>query len=273
MMWLMFLRVLTIMNKRFRYMVASLFSALGFFFFISLPYESRYFGLMVGIVLVVFCFWFGLGVIFEKSLYLRIMTVLLPICFFIGFGMFVALLPYGLVWWLISSVIFGFVLYVMFLVENVFMVAIGFRTVPLYRAAYTVSLIVLLLSSFFMFDSLLSFRLAYYWNGLWVFLISLAVFAYQFWAIAIELPDDGAEKNMKSYIIIPSVLMSQLAILFSFWPVGIFKGSVYLVSVVYIMSGLIQADIRDRLFKAVWLMYSWVAVAISLAILMITKWA
>lgn len=261
------------MNKRFKYLLASLFSSLGFFFFISLPYESRYFGLMVGFVLVVFCFWFGLGVMFEKSLYLRIMTVLLPVCFFIGFGMFVALLPYGFWGRLIFSVIFGLVLYTTFLVENVFMVAIGFKTVPLYRAAYTVSLIVLLLASFFMFNTLLSFRLPFYGNGLWVFFISLIIFAYQFWAIAIELPDDGVDKNAKSYVIVPAVLMSQLAVLFSFWPVGIFKGSVYLVSIVYIMSGLIQADIRERLFKGVWIMYLWVTVAIVIAVLMVTSWA
>ena len=240
--------------------------------FVSLPYESRYFGLMIGVVMVMFCFWFGLGILFEKSLYTRMMAVLLPVCFFTGFGMFVAFLPNSFWLSLLFSIFFGLVLYGLFLVENVFLVAIGFKTVPLYRAAYTVSLIIMLLSVFFMFNSLFSFRLAYYWNGLWTLLISLAIFLYQFWAIAIELPDDGANKNMKSYVVIPAILMAELAIAFSFWPVGIFKGSVYLVSVIYIVSGLIQADIRDRLFKRTWLMYSWTAVAVGLAILAITNW-
>lgn len=260
------------MNKRFKYFISALFSSLGFLMFVSLPYESRYFGLMVGVVLVMFCFWFGLGILFEKSLYTRIMAVLLPVCFFVGFGLFAAFLPYSPIWSLIFSIFFGLILYVLFLVENVFLVAIGFKTVPLYRAAYTVSLIILLLSAFFMFNSLFSFRLTFYWNGLWTMLMSLIIFLYQFWAIAIELPDDGANKNIKSYVVIPAVLMAELAMAFSFWPVGIFKGSVYLVSVIYIVSGLIQADIRDRLFKRTWLMYLWVGVAVVLAILAITNW-
>jgi len=260
------------MNKRFKYFVASLFSALGFLLFISLPYESRYFGLMVGVVLTVFCFWFGLSIIFEKSLYVRLMSVLLPVCFFIGFGMFAAFLPYDL-WWAISmSLFFGITLYTLFLVENVFLVAIGYKTVPLYRAAYTVSLIILLLSAFFMFDTLFSYSLGFLENGLGAFLISLLLFLYQFWSVAIELPDDGADKNIWAYTVVPALMMGEMAAILSFWPTGIFKGSLYLVSFIYIVCNLIQAEIRDRLFKSVWLMFVYVAVAVILAMAVMTKW-
>jgi hypothetical protein len=268
----MCLQDLIIMSKRFKYFISSLFSALGFFMFISLPYESRYFGLMAGVVLVIFCFWFGLGIIFEKSFYTRLMAILLPACFFVGFGMFVAFLPYNALVAVLLSVFFGFVLYVLFLVENVFLVAIGFKTVPLYRAAYTVSLIVMLLAAFFMFNSLYSFRLNFIWNMVWVFLISTLLFLYQYWAIAIELPDDGKGKSLRSYVFVPALMLAELALVFSFWPTGIFKGSMYLVSVIYIISGLIQADIRDRLFKRVWMMYLWVGIAVISATVIITGW-
>jgi hypothetical protein len=271
-MWLMFIADLISMNKRFRYLISALFSTLGFFMFISLPYEIRYFGLMVGIVLVVFCFWFGLGIIFEKSLYIRLLSVLLPVGFFSGFGLFVALLPYDAVWAVLMSGIFGVVLYEMFLVENVFLVAIGYKTVPLYRAAYTVSLVNILITAFFMFDTLLSYRLSFWLNGIWTLLISLLIFMYQFWAIAIELPDDGEKKNRNIYVWVPSLIIAELSTLFSFWPTGIFKGSIYLVSVIYIISCLIQADIRDRLFKRTWLMYVWIGIAVLTAAILTTKW-
>ena len=268
----MFLPGLTIMNKRLKYFISSFFSALGFFMFVSLPYESRYFGLMVGIVWIVFCFWFGLGILFEKSLYTRVMAALLPTSFFVGFGLFGAFLTYSPVWAVVLSLVFGVVLYLMFLVENVFLVAIGFKTVPLYRAAYTVSLMMLLLASFFLFDSMFSYRLSFWMNGLWTLFIGIIIFLYQFWAISIELPDDGKNKRIRPYVIIPSVLLSEMAMAFSFWPTGIFKGSVYLVVMIYVMSGLIQADIRDRLFRRVWLMYAWIGAATVAAILMITNW-
>jgi hypothetical protein len=54
----------------------------------------------------------------------------------------------------------------------------------------------------------------------------------------------------------------------SFWPVGIFKGSIYLVMTVYIISGLMHAELRDRLFKKTWLIFIWVGVATILGIIL-----
>ncbi len=261
-----------IMNKRIKYILSSLVSAFGFFLLITLPYESHYYGLAAGALLIMVCFWFGLGIIFDKDWFNKMMSVILPVSFFIGAGLFVALLPLDFLGSFILSAIFGVVCYFIFLVENVFLVAIGYKTVPLYRAAYTVSLIILLLSSFLLFNSIYSFRFNYGINMLLVFLVAILVFLYQFWAIAIELPDDGKGKNISIYVLVPSLLITQLALVFSFWPVGIFKGSIYLVSAIYVLSGLLQADIRERLFKRTWLSSIWVGVAILLGIVMMTGW-
>lgn len=260
------------MPKRFKYLISSILSAVGFFFFLGLPYESRYYGLLVGIVLTIFCFWFGLGIIFETSIYIRIMSAILPVGFFVGFGLFAALLPNNLFVQLITSLFFGIIAYVIFLVENVFLVSIGFRTPPLYRAAYTVSLIILLFTAFFLFDSLFSFKFYYWLNSILVFLISIIVFLYLYYSVTIELPDDGKDKNINAYVLVPSLIMAQLGLVFSFWPVGIFKGSIYLVSVIYIIAGLLQSDLRDRLFKRTWLMFVWIGVAVFAAMVLATNW-
>jgi hypothetical protein len=67
--------------------------------------------------------------------------------------------------------------------------------------------------------------------------------------------------------LVPSVITSEIALVLGFLPVGIFKGSIYLVMVVYIISGLLQADLRERLFKRTWLVFVWVGVATILGIL------
>jgi len=100
----------------------------------------------------------------------------------------------------------------------------------------------------------------------------MLLFLYQFWAIAIELPDDGKSKSISAYVIVPSIVMAELALIFSFWPVGIFKGSVYLVSVFYIILGLLQADIRERLFKRTWTGLLWVALAVLIGVVGMTSW-
>lgn len=260
------------MPKRLRYFISSILAALGFYLFLGLGVESRYYGLMLLVVLVVFCFWFGLGIIFDGSIDTRIMSVLLPVLWTVGFGLFAALLPATWLYFLLFSVFFGIIIYAMFLVENVFLVAIGYKTVPLYRAAYTVNLMITLLVSFFVFDGLFSFKLPFWGNMLVMVGLSLLFFSYQYWAIAIELSDDGKEKGRWPYIIIPTVLITELVGILSFWPVGIFKGSVYLVAAIYIILGLMQAEIRDRLFRRVEMTYVYIGVAIVLAAILTTNW-
>lgn len=256
------------MSKRLKYFISSLLATIGFYFFLGLPYESHYYGLLVGIVLIIFCFWFGLGIVFEKSIYIRLMSIVLPTAFFVGFALFATLLPQSILLSLGYSAFFGVIIYAMFLVENVFLVAIGFRTPPLYRAAYTVGLILLLLTSFFLFDSLFSFKFVYWLNMVLVFVVSMIIFLYVFFSVTIELSDDGKDKNVWYYILVPSLLISEVALVLNFWPVGIFKGSIYLVMIVYIVSGLMHAELRDRLFKRTWLVFVWVGVATVLGIIL-----
>lgn len=268
----MSLLVLHLMSKRWRYFISTLFSMLGFYTYLWLPVDSRYYGLALEIGLLVFCFLFGLGVIFENNVDQKLMVIILPLIFALGYSLFCALLPSNQFYMILLSGFFGFVIYLLFLVENVFLVAIGYKTVPLYRAAYTASLIFTLFSSYFLFNSLLSFRWPFYVNFGLVAVISTVLFLYQFWAIAIELPDDGENKGKWTYALVAGFMMGELALGLSFWPVGVFKGSVYLVSAIYILSGLFQADIKDRLFKRVLTNYGLIGVAITIAIILTNRW-
>jgi len=258
-------------NKKFKFFLSSLFLSILFFAILFLPYEWHYLGVVLLFVLTVLIYWLVFKVLRYKSWRLKGMMVLLPAGFVVGLSLFAGLLSFSLLSRMLLSLFFGVVLYVVFLVENIFLVAIGYKTVPLYRSAYTVSLMLLLLTAFFLFDSVLSFRMEYYFNVLFVFLVSLALYAYQFWAITIELSDDGKNKSL-AYVWVPALLMGELALVFSFWPVGIFKGSIYLVFFIYIISGLLQAELRGRLFKKTWLGLAWVFVAVVLGILVATKW-
>ena len=71
---------------------------------------------------------------------------------------------------------------------------------------------------------------------------------------------------------VPSVLLAEMVAILSFWPVGVFKGSVYLVAGIYVISGLIQAEIRDRLYRGVIRTSIYMGVAVVLAIILTTVW-
>jgi len=259
------------LNKKVRFLTASLFLSLFFFLLLLVPYSWRYQALLLLSFLTAMVYWWSLRLLFSNGWFLKMMVVLLPLSLIIGLSLFLAMLSLSLFFKLLFAVFIAFLFYVIFLVENIFLVAIGYKTVPLYRSAYTVSLILVLLTAFFLFDSLFSFRFMYYWNAFGVLLISLVLFSYQFWAIRIELSDDGSDKSM-AYVWVPALIMAELAMVFSFWPVGIFKGSVYLVSFIYIISGLMQAEIRDRLFKKTWKSLLWVLGSLVMAMLVATKW-
>jgi len=260
------------MSKRWRYFISTLLSVFGFYMYLSLPVDSRYYGLALEIGLVVFCFWFGLGVIFENNIDQKLMVIILPLIFSLGYSLFCALLSLNQFYMIFLSVIFGLMIYTMFLLENVFLVVIGFKTVPMYRAAYTTSLIFTLFSSFFVFNSILSFKWPFYINFFGVGLLSVILFLYQFWAIAIELPDDGVGKGKWIYATVAGFMMGELGLAFSFWPVGVFKGSIYLVCAIYILSGLFQADIKERLFKSVLINYGLIGIAVTVAIILTNTW-
>jgi len=58
----------------------------------------------------------------------------------------------------------------------------------------------------------------------------------------------------------------------SFLPVGIFKGSMYLVVFCYVLSGLLHAELRERLFKKTWINFVWIGIAFLLAMLVTISW-
>lgn len=259
------------MSKRVKFVLASLLLSGLFFVILGLPYEWQHFAVGVTSLWLVFIYWLVLGLLNDGNWKLKILLAFLPMSFFVGFCLFVILLPFSVPLALFLSVVFLVANYIIFLVENIFLVAVGYRTVPLYRAAYTVALIVVLVSSFFLFNSIFSFNLGFWQNGVLVLVASMLIFGYLFWAITIELPDDGKNKSL-SYIWVPALILGQMAVVFSFWPIGIFRRSIFLVSFIYVLVTLIQADIKGRLFKRAWKGMLWVFVALILGIVSVSRW-
>lgn len=259
------------MSKRLKFVLSSLLLSILFFVIMGLPYEWQHFVIGVSSLWLVFTYWLALGLLAYKDWKLKILLAFLPLVFFVGFCLFVILLPFSVPLALFLSALFLVVNYIIFLVENIFLVAVGYKTVPLYRAAYTVALIVILVSSFFLFNSIFSFNLGFWQNGLLIWMASMLIFGYLFWAITIELPDDGKNKSL-SFIWVPALVLGQMATVFSFWPIGIFRRSIFLVSFIYVMATLIQADIKERLFVKVWKGMLWVFVALLLGIVSVGGW-
>jgi hypothetical protein len=259
------------LSKRGKFLLGSGGAFLLFWAALLLPYEYRYGFVGVVGVLESLIYWWVLGV-FRKSLgWSRFFLLILPLSFLLGFLLFAFLLP--LSWWMeiLMALFFAVVNYVIFLVENVFLYAVEKKTVPLYRAAYTVSLILLLFSSFLLFDGLFSYRFPFFINGLLVFLFSFLLFWYHWWTVSIELSDQFW-KNRQTRIWVPSLLMMELAVVLSFWPLSLFLASFYLTAVFYVIVGVLRMDWKDRLFRKVKMEYLWIGLGILLSLFFMARW-
>ncbi|MFA6602288.1 MAG: hypothetical protein WCT01_00650 [Candidatus Shapirobacteria bacterium] len=260
------------MNKRAKFLFLTLIQALGFLLFVELPYDSRLYGVFTGLALTVFSTWYGLGLIYYSDWKSRLAAIILPIMWFFGLAMFISVLELPWWWDIPILLLFGGVNYTIYLIENVFMVAVGYKTVPLYRAAFTVSVVVTLFASFLVYDVIFSYRLGFWQNMLIFLAVTPFIFTYIVWSVLIELPDDGKDLPIMSYVLASVWMMSQMAMVLSFWPTGVFKSSLYMVSFQYILISLIQLTIRERLFKKSIMSLGWILVAVIISLIVTVSW-
>ena len=89
------------------------------------------------------------------------------------------------------------------------------------------------------------------------------------WSIELE-----KEFNMKIFqmALISALIVAELSTLIFFWPVTVVVGSLFLTSGVYLLLGLGQAKIEDRLFPAVVREYLTVGLVILIGMFFATRW-
>lgn len=235
------------MRKRQKFVLAAVLVTLVVAVVQLLPLEWRY-ALMVVVT--------GLGWILaawslkEGLAGVEWLTVPLPPALFTAaVGLFFILLPPH---WLARSLVlavFGIGWYAQLLTANIFSVA-AIRTIALFRAAGAVGFVMTLVTGFLFYNTLLSFRLPFWANGVGVGGISFLLLLPALWSV------DLAEKitpMVLTYTGALAALTGALALAVSFWPVSLSVASLFLTTVLYVFLGLSQHQLSGRLFsRTVW---------------------
>jgi len=178
-----------------------------------------------------------------------IVLLILPTFFTLACASFYFLLPVRWLTRLPVAGAFGLMFYLLLLAQNVFNVA-SIRTIPLYRAASTASFLFTLLSAFFIFNVIFAFNLLFLWNGLVVLLITFPLILQVLWTISME---DKVSTAIIIQSIILSLVLGELALSFSFWPMPTTIWSLSLSSAMYVLLGLTTQQLRGRVNKGtVW---------------------
>lgn len=197
------------------------------------------------------------------------LTVLLPpVLFTASVGLFYVLLPEA--WWarLLIIVLYGIGQYALLLTANIFSVA-AIRTIALFRSASAVGFVLTLLTGFFLFDTILSFRLNFWEVGLWVAIAGFFLLFPGLWAVNLETK---IPRKVIGYSVVLALMMGLLSIAISFWPISIAVASLFLCTMLYIFLGVAQHHFSQRLFpRTVW-EYVTVGVVVLITMLFTSGW-
>lgn len=188
--------------------------------------------------------------------------LILPVLFTFGSGLFENLLPaavprmFGLNFQIETSIFLGGVvrllfcflyvlgMYAILLTENIFSVA-SIRTIQLFRAARSVSFIMVLVTALFFFSVAFSLKLPFYWIMLIGGIVSLLLSFSSLWSIDLKTEH---QTSVYRYSLVISWLMMLYSGVLAFWPIRPFMVGLVLTSCFYALLGLLEQRLGNKPF-------------------------
>lgn len=211
-------------------------------------------------------FWWSLREGIKTKL--SFLVTILPLYYSIGIALFWFLLPSTIWVTIVIVILYGVSIYLLFLTENVFSVS-SLKTIALYRAAKGVGFLFTLIAFFFTLNALISLKIPFYYLGFLVFVIILPLYIQGFWSSTLQ---DKMDKNLGAISLASALIQAQVSVILFFWPVGVIVGSLFLTIVFYILLGLGQSKLEDRLFSQTVGEYLTVGAVVFVVMLFSTSW-
>lgn len=197
-----------------------------------------------------------------------LMLFILPVSFVASLSLFYFLLPQRFLTRLPVAIIFALGVYAILLVENIYNVA-GERTIQLLRAAHSVGLLLTLFTNFLFLALVFALHLPFYGNTLLVFLISFPLILQAIWSMRLE---EKITRELWVFTLILSLAISELALVFSFWPIPTIIEALFLTTVFYSLVSLVQQHFVERLFKRTLWEFISVSVIVFVFVIFTARW-
>lgn len=253
------------LNKRQRIILTAVVLSVGLLSTQLVPFYLTY-RFIAG--LTVFTCLLSLWALWEgMTKFKAVILMILPTLFTLSVASYYFLLPVRWLTRLPVAIIFGLAFYTLLLSQNVFNVA-AMRTIPLYRVASTTIFILTLITAYLLFNVMFSLNLLFIWNGAIVFLLSLPLILQVVWTIEMG----GLSSLLLVYSLALSLIMGEVAIALSFWPISKSMASLMLSTVLYITLGLSTHALKDRWSRGVvWEYLGW-GILIFVIAIFTTSW-
>lgn len=191
---------------------------------------------------------------------------ILPFFYSLAVGLFYLLVPARMVTRVGITSLYALGLYSLFLSENIFTVS-SIRTIALLSGARTVSLVLTLLSFFFLSNVVFSFHIN-------VLITLLLIFAYSFLIVLQSIWTYTLEKNPLSeifWVLSLTFCLVEVAVFLWFRQGSPTVLALFLTAIFYVLIGLTQAWFEKRLFRGIILEYFWVTVVSFIFLILFTN--
>lgn len=237
-------KILSRVGKRRRFIFGSISLAAAVIFatFLSLTQS-----LLISLPLALLVYFMTFFAILEGIDGLEwLMLFLHPIYFTISLYLFVIfLLPVRWLTRLPYLIVYAISIYALLLSSNIFNVG-AIKNLQLFRAAFSVNFLFLTISSFLIYNLVLSFKLNFLLNFIFLVLATFPL-AWQFlWSVN---PSPEYESGLVKGALLIAFVIGEAGIILSFIPVRPIIFGLFLTTLFYCLLGLFQSYLSDRLFR------------------------
>ena len=254
------------MRRREKFVLASFVLSVCFMLVQFIPLEWRPFGLLVfAVVAYLLAAWS----LFDNLDGIEWITVVpLPALYALAVSGFYFLLPSS--WWAKALIIalFGLGMYALFLAGNIFTIA-KFRTIQLLRAAQAVLFFFTLIAALLVYNTVLSFGLWFVFNGLIISVVGVFLSLSFYWSIRLER---RLSREVWALTFRTGVVLGCLALVLGFFPGHLWPNSLMLMTATYVLLGLGQSALEQRLFTNTLREYLGVLLGVSVMYFLLLPW-
>lgn len=254
----------SLFNKRQKFIVSVIVLSLGLF-------SSEYILGKSAISIV-----FILSVLTSVFLYIALkndlkenfswQVFILPFFYSLAVGLFYLLVPARLLTRVGLTSLYAIGLYSLFLSQNIFTVS-SIRTIALLSGARTVSLVLTLLSYFFLSNVVLSFHINVLITMLLIFIYTFLIILQTVWTYTLE-KDPWLEIF---WALALTICLVEISLFLWFRPGSPTVLALFLSAIFYVLTGLTHAWFEKRLFRGVILEYFWLTLVAFIFLVLFTN--
>lgn len=192
----------------------------------------------------------------------------LPVAFTAAISLFYFLLP---VRWLTRIPVvslYAVGMYALLLTENIYNVA-ATRTIALLRAAHSVGFVLTIGTFFLLMQTILSLHLFGFIDMVLVGGVSFLLIFQFLWAIELT---ERASHRLITITSLSALVFSQIAWVFSFWPVPQVLKTLFFTTCFYSLVGMAQQYLMERLYKKTVIEFFSVTILVFIIVFLATNW-